>query len=57
MRYYIKTMLSNKWKEVTEDRYNAWCKNIRENAVALTKEEKEEFIKERTRIEKRLGQS
>lgn len=51
MRYYIKTILSYEWKEVTEDRYNAWCKNIRENAVALTKEEKEEVIKERTRIE------
>ena len=49
-RYYIKSLFHG-WGEVTEERYEYWCKVIREGAVALTVEQREERIKERSRIE------
>ena len=50
MRYYIKSLF-NGWVEVTEDRYKEWCNYLRNGAVALTAEQREERIKERSRVE------
>ena len=51
MRYYIKSLFHG-WRQVSEKRYNQWCQTIRTGAVNMTKERREELIKERARIEK-----
>jgi hypothetical protein len=44
----VKTLF-NGWCDVTDEQYEAWCSNIRKGATALTNEQKEKMIKERTR--------
>lgn len=44
----VKTLF-NGWCDVADEQYEAWCSNIRKGASALTDEQKEKMIEERTR--------
>lgn len=48
MRYFVKPHYSD-WAEVTENQYNGFITNIRENATAMTSEQKEAYIQQVTR--------
>lgn len=45
MRYFVKPYYSD-WAEVTEDQYNNFIANIRENATAMSSEQKEAYIQQ-----------
>lgn len=55
MKYFVKPHYSG-WRETTKEGYEAFIKNIIENAIAMTEEQKEAYIKEHTVVTNNEGQ-
>lgn len=49
-RYFVKSLFYG-WREVTEQQFTAFCEHMRKNAVAMTPEQRERWLQDRTRIE------
>lgn len=49
-RYFVKSYFYG-WREVTEQQFSAFCEHIRKNAVAMPPAQREQWIRDRTRIE------
>jgi hypothetical protein len=49
MKYFVKSPISG-WHEVSKERFDEFCKILREGAIAIPYEKKDAFIASKTKI-------